>query len=45
MKFVKAGLVLQDFPREYREAAGVQYMGGVQPEGTRSYYLLLTSHI
>lgn len=33
MAFTKAGLVLQDFPRKYRERAGVQYIGGVAPEG------------
>ncbi|KAH0031053.1 acyl-CoA dehydrogenase, partial [Aureobasidium melanogenum] len=30
--FVKAGLVLQDFPRKYRDKANVQYIGGVAPE-------------
>jgi len=33
MKFTKAGLVLQDFPRKYREGAGQIFIGGVAPEG------------
>ena len=36
LKFVKAGLVLQEFPRKYRERAGVDFMGDVAQEGSQT---------
>lgn len=44
LKFCQAGLVLQDFPRKYREHAIKEYAGGVAPEGTLAVTTLSLAH-
>lgn len=34
MAFIRAGMVLQDFPTQYRK--GADFLGGVRPEGQRN---------